>query len=503
MKTVIIIPARYDSTRFPGKPLAMLGDKPVIQWVYEAAKKVPNVDVYVATDDINIATAVTRFGGLFVMTMSSHINGTSRVQEAYRKLKQAGHTYDFIINLQGDEPFIQPENIQSIINVLYENYKNGIGRIVSLYYNRYVPEYCTNPDVVKVKNRDDGSDIAAYFKRILPIGTTDYFKHIGIYGFPIRVFINLRIVDNHEHLEQIDWMRNGFEIEMTSTSNKTIAIDTPKDLQEAKASLKVKKTTQSAPYFTLIAGPCVIENINTTESIAKELYEITQRLNIKLIFKASYVKLNRTNINSFTTIGEDSLKIFEIIRSMFPELTLLTDVHTAAEIPEVSKYVDMLQIPAFLCRQTDLLLTAGRTQKPINIKKGQFLSGKAMKFVVQKIESTGNKQIMLTERGTTFGYEDLVVDFRNIPIMQTNGYPVFVDVTHSLQKPNQPEGITGGDPSMIETIAKCAIAAGADGIFLETHPDPSCALSDGQSMLKLNLVKNLLEKLVSLKKGLI
>ena len=248
----------------------------------------------------------------------------------------------------------------------------------------------------------------------------------------------------------------------------------------------------------LIAGPCVVENETITNEVATIVTEICRKLQIPYVFKASYKKANRTSSNSFTGIGD--IKALEIIKHIGEKYKVptTTDVHTAEECVMAAKYVDILQIPAFLCRQTDLLLAAVETGKIVNVKKGQFLSGESMKFVVEKIKPVNDK-IMLTERGTTFGYQDLVVDFRNIPIMKKNNVPVIMDCTHSLQQPNQTGGVTGGNPEMIETIAKAAIATGADGIFIETHPNPKEAKSDGANMLHISKLENLLEQLLLLK----
>lgn len=261
------------------------------------------------------------------------------------------------------------------------------------------------------------------------------------------------------------------------------------------------KHTDSGSFF-LIAGPCIIENDKNPFEIAEEIIMITDKLKIPFIFKASYRKANRSKLDSFTGIGDiEGLEILKAIKEKY-NVPVLTDVHTAEEASIAADYVDVLQIPAFLCRQTDLLLAAARTGKPVNIKKGQFLSADAMKYAVEKVKQSGNNQIMLTERGTMLGYQDLVVDFRNIPWMQENLVPVVADVTHSLQQPNQAGGVSGGHPEMIETIAKAAIAVGADGIFIETHPDPGKALSDGENMLPLDQLESLLEKLVRIRKAL-
>ena len=255
--------------------------------------------------------------------------------------------------------------------------------------------------------------------------------------------------------------------------------------------------------FFLIAGPCVVENEELVNTVAEKVYAICKKLRIPYIFKASYKKANRTSASSFTGLGDKTgLEIIKATGKKF-NLPLTTDIHSEQEARLAAEYVDILQIPAFLCRQTELLIAAGETGKIVNVKKGQFVSGPSMQFAVEKIRKTGNDKIMLTERGTTFGYQDLVVDYRNIPYMQKTGVPVVMDCTHSLQQPNQISGVTGGNPQLISTIASAAIATGADGIFIETHPDPACALSDGANMLKLDLLEELLTKLVRLRTAVI
>jgi 2-dehydro-3-deoxyphosphooctonate aldolase (KDO 8-P synthase) len=254
--------------------------------------------------------------------------------------------------------------------------------------------------------------------------------------------------------------------------------------------------------FFLIAGPCVVESNELLMEVADKVSAICKKLRIPYILKSSYRKANRTSGSSFTGIGDElALKMLQNIGSQF-SLPVITDVHSPEEAVSAANYVDVLQVPAFLCRQTDLLAAAAQTEKIINVKKGQFVSGEAMRFAVDKIKAAGNEKIMLTERGTTFGYQDLVVDMRNIPAMQAHGVPVIMDVTHSLQQPNQSSGVTGGNPQMIGTIARAAIAAGADGLFIETHPDPSKAKSDGANMLKLDLLEDLLAQLVKIRKAL-
>lgn len=253
--------------------------------------------------------------------------------------------------------------------------------------------------------------------------------------------------------------------------------------------------------FFLIAGPCVVESEEIVSEVAEKVYDLCKKYSIPFVLKASYKKANRTSASSFTGPGDEKgLDILQQVAKKF-KLPCTTDIHSEREAAMAAAYVDILQIPAFLCRQTELLLAAGETGKIVNVKKGQFLSGGSMKFAVEKISNTGNEKVMLTERGTTFGYQDLVVDYRNIPIMQEAGVPVVMDCTHSLQQPNQTSGVTGGNPQMIGTIASAAIAAGADGLFIETHPDPSCAKSDGANMLKLDLLEELLVKLVKLRKA--
>ena len=254
--------------------------------------------------------------------------------------------------------------------------------------------------------------------------------------------------------------------------------------------------------FFLLAGPCVIEDEASPLFIAEALKSICQKLDIPLVFKGSYRKANRSRLDSFTGIGDEkALHVLQNVKKEFG-IPVVTDIHSAEEAPMAAEYVDILQIPAFLCRQTDLLVAAAKTGKTVNIKKGQFLSGEAMGFAVEKVRQSGNDKVMLTERGSMFGYQDLVVDYRNIATMQKFEVPVILDVTHSLQQPNQSCGITGGQPELIGLIAKAGIAAGADGLFMEVHPAPQNAKSDGANMLRLDLVESLLQQLVRIKEAL-
>ena len=262
------------------------------------------------------------------------------------------------------------------------------------------------------------------------------------------------------------------------------------------------KQTYLPKSFFLIAGPCVVESEELVMEIAEKLAALGKIYGIPCVFKASYRKANRTSAGSFTGIGDDlGLSLVKKAGEAFG-LPTTSDIHSAPEAALAAPFVDILQSPAFLCRQTDLLQAAAATGKVVNVKKGQFLSGPSMKFAVEKIQQAGNDQIILTERGNSFGYQDLVVDYRNIPWMQEHGVPVVMDCTHSLQQPNQSSGVTGGNPQLIGTIAKAAIAAGADGLFIETHPNPSIAKSDGANMLPLHLLEPLLEQLVSIRKAL-
>lgn len=260
---------------------------------------------------------------------------------------------------------------------------------------------------------------------------------------------------------------------------------------------KLKNT--SSGYFFLMAGPCAIESEKMAMQIGERIVDISDRLKIPYIFKGSYRKANRSRLDSFAGIGDK--KALNILRkvSEYFNIPTVTDIHSAEEAKMAAEYVDVLQIPAFLCRQTDILVAAAKTGKVVNIKKGQFLSAEAMQFAVTKVQENGNYNVVLTERGTTFGYQDLIIDYRGIPVMQQMNVPVVLDITHSLQQPNQASGVTGGKPELIETVARAGIAVGVDGIFIETHPNPAEAKSDGANMLQLDLLEPLLKKLIQLK----
>jgi 2-dehydro-3-deoxyphosphooctonate aldolase (KDO 8-P synthase) len=262
------------------------------------------------------------------------------------------------------------------------------------------------------------------------------------------------------------------------------------------------KHTQSNQFF-ILAGPCAIEGRDMAMQIAERIKTVSDKLNIPFIFKGSYRKANRSRLDSFTGIGDEkALKILAEVGQQF-DVPTVTDIHESGEAAMAAEYVDVLQIPAFLCRQTDLLVAASNTGKVVNVKKGQFLSAEAMKFAVQKIRESGNENVMLTDRGNSFGYQDMIVDFRGIPVMQENNCPVIMDITHSLQQPNQTAGVTGGKPELIGTIAKAAIAVGVDGLFLETHHNPAVAKSDGANMLHLDNLENLLTNLTRIRESII
>lgn len=262
-------------------------------------------------------------------------------------------------------------------------------------------------------------------------------------------------------------------------------------------------SSSSTGNFFLLAGPCVIEGEEMAMSIASEILPICRRLDIPFVFKGSYRKANRSRLDSFTGIGDlKALRILKKVRDEFG-IPVVTDIHETSEAEMAAEYVDILQIPAFLCRQTDLLVAAARTGKLVNIKKGQFLSPESMHYAVEKVRDAGGTMVAVTDRGTMFGYGDLIIDYRGIPTMQQQcDCPVILDVTHSLQQPNQGSGVTGGRPDMIETVAKAGVAVGVDGLFMETHPNPSAAKSDGANMLRLDLLEGLLEKLTRLRMAL-
>lgn len=262
------------------------------------------------------------------------------------------------------------------------------------------------------------------------------------------------------------------------------------------------KNGNSSAFF-LMAGPCAIEGEEIALRIAERIVTITDKLNIPYIFKGSYRKANRSRVDSFTGIGDEkALKILEKVGETFGVPTV-TDIHESHEAAMAAAYVDVLQIPAFLCRQTELLVAAAETNKVVNIKKGQFLSAESMIFAVDKVRDSGNDKVFLTDRGNTFGYQDLIVDYRGLPVMKSFGVPTVMDCTHSLQQPNQTSGVTGGKPELIGTIAKAAIAVGADGLFIETHPDPANAKSDGANMLHLDRLEDLLTQLIRIREAIL
>jgi len=268
------------------------------------------------------------------------------------------------------------------------------------------------------------------------------------------------------------------------------------------ASIPQIKLYDSNNFF-LFAGPCITESEEMVMQIAERIKAITEKLEIPYVFKASYRKANRSRLDSFSGIGDEkALKILAKVRSEL-NLAVVTDIHSAEEAAMAAEYVDVLQIPAFLCRQTDILVAAAKTGKVVNIKKGQFVAADSMKWAAQKVIDSGNNNVILTDRGTQFGYQDLIVDYRSIPAMQELGYPTVLDITHSLQQPNQSSGVSGGKPELIETIARAGISVGVDGLFIETHPNPAEAKSDGSNMLQIDLLEGLLERLVAIRQTIL
>lgn len=267
--------------------------------------------------------------------------------------------------------------------------------------------------------------------------------------------------------------------------------------------MKIIQQLTDKDMFFLLAGPCVIEGERMAMQIAEHISELTDKLGIPYVFKGSFKKANRSRLDSFTGIGDEkALKILDKVRRSF-QIPVVTDIHTAEDAVMAAEYVDVLQIPAFLCRQTDLLIAAAQTGKIVNIKKGQFLAPDSMHFAVEKVRESGNDNVMVTERGTTFGYQDLIIDYRGVDIMHdTCKCPVVLDITHSLQQPNQSCGVTGGKPELIECVAKAGIAVGVDGIFIETHPEPCNAKSDGANMLQLDRLEDLLQKLIRIRQAI-
>ncbi|MEZ5047868.1 MAG: 3-deoxy-8-phosphooctulonate synthase [Chitinophagaceae bacterium] len=256
-------------------------------------------------------------------------------------------------------------------------------------------------------------------------------------------------------------------------------------------------------HFFILAGPCVVENKEVLFETAETLKNISEKYEIPLAFKASFEKANRSSIHSFTGIGREKAKDLLLEVKNHFQVPIITDIHTEEDAQFAAGFADILQIPAFLCRQSSLLIAAANTGKVVNIKKGQFLAASSMQFAMEKVTTQGNEKVMATERGTFFGYSDLVVDYRGITEMKSFNKPVVMDCTHALQQPNQSSGVTGGKPELIETIAKCAIVSGADGLFIETHPDPSKALSDGANMLKLSDFEQLMKKLIPIRRAIL
>ena len=379
-------------------------------------------------------------------------------------------------NIRGIEAITGKSNFdisEYIIKILIDNFS---------YKKAFFAFLCKISVAKKIMNRLWKNNLQYKSAEIYPIDSKKYFS-AAVDACLFYLDCSEKIENLEEYNNKLKEQKKNIEIEMN------------------KINLPLLKEYNNDNFF-LLAGPCVVEGEEITHEIARELKGICERLQIPLVFKASYRKANRSKASSFTGIGDEkALKVLKKVRDTFG-VPVVTDIHGPEEAEMAAEYVDVLQIPAFLCRQTDLLVAAAKTGKIVNIKKGQFLSPGAMKFAADKVVEAGNSQVMLTERGTTFGYQDLLVDYRGIPEMQTFGHPVVLDVTHSLQQPNQTSGVTGGMPALIETVAKAGVAVGVDGLFMETHEDPSVAKSDGANMLKLDLLEELLVKLVRIRQAI-
>ena len=441
MKFIAIIPARYASTRFPGKPLALLGGKPVIRRVYEQVAGVLD-DAVVATDDERIYDAVRAFGGRVEMTSPDHRSGTDRCREAYDRL---GAEYDVVVNVQGDEPFIRPSQLEAVKRC-FDDPATDIATLVKPFTEADGIAALENPNSPKVVL--DAQSRAIYFSRsVIPylrgversqwLAHHTFYKHLGLYAFRTEVLC----------------------------------------------------AVTALPQSTL-------EKAESLDTVAERLVAINKALGTDIIFKASFDKANRTSISSFRGPGlEQGLRMLADVRAKWG-LRLLTDIHEAWQAAPVGEVVDVIQIPAFLCRQTDLLTAAARTGKTVNIKKAQFLSGLDMQYPYEKARDAGASEIWLTERGNIYGYNNLVVDFRNIPDMLKIAPTVVMDCTHSVQRPGAAGGKTGGNREFVPAMALAAKAFGANGYFFEVHPDPDHALSDGPNMLNLNDLEGVVKSLL-------
>jgi 2-dehydro-3-deoxyphosphooctonate aldolase (KDO 8-P synthase) len=493
VRAIGIIPARYEASRFPGKVLANVMGKPLIQYVYEEALKSSALeDLVVACDDERILKAVEGFAGRAVMTAREHKSGTDRLTEIANPVDA-----QIVVNIQGDEPLIHFSMIDELVNYLLEN-----PEIPMATFAHQIKDEKDLQDTNVVKVVKDKNNFALYFSRSqiphlrsageVP-GPLTYFKHLGLYAYTkdfLFTFTNLPAgeLEKAERLEQLRALEHGYKIKVLETGFDT------KEVTIGKVSLSNSRT------FALIAGPCVIEEERFCLDCARSLKKITEELDIPFIFKSSYDKANRSALKSYR--GPGLKKGLEILGRIKREVNvpLLSDVHCRAEIKQAASVLDVIQVPAFLSRQTDLLTEAARTKKPINIKKGQFLAPWDVKNVIEKIASCGNKNIIITERGTSFGYNNLVSDMRSIAILKQFGYPVIFDASHSVQLPSALGTASGGQREFIATLARAAVAAGCAGLFVEVHPRPDKAPCDGPNMIDFVQLQRLLKQLKQIDK---
>jgi len=534
LKFLAVIPARYASTRFPGKPLARLGGEPVIRHVWKQVTQV-FADAAVATDDPRIYDAVEAFGGRAVMTSPDHRSGTDRCREAVDKL---GGDPDVIVNVQGDEPFIAPSQLQAIARC-FDDPSTDIATLVKPFTEADGLDALENPNSPKVVL--GSADQALYFSRSVipylrgvpreewlaqtyrhvrlpprdvvqgdrpaPVGTRTgrIARTVAVAGkrvpHPCRYL--RRRDDRHRHAggfgeggrilkiknEKLRIGNQGGGFGRTTVARSHAKPDPDFNPRLSTANSRLMNTT-------FIAGPCVIESAELLDTVAARLTEINRRLGVQIIFKASFDKANRTSIRSYRGVGmEKGLQMLADVRSKWG-LRLLTDIHESWQAAPVGEVVDVIQIPAFLCRQTDLLVAAAKTGRTVNIKKAQFLSGEDMRYPYEKACDAGAADVWLTERGNSFGYNNLVVDFRNIPDMLRIAPTVVMDCTHSVQRPGAAGGKTGGNREFVPAMALAAKAFGANGYFFEVHPDPDHALSDGPNMLNLNDLEGVVKSLL-------
>ena len=479
MKVICVIPARYASTRLPGKPLKLIAGKPMIQRVYEQAKKAKRpTEVIVATDDKRVYDAVLAFGGSACMTREDHPNGTSRLAEVAEKYPDA----DVIVNVQGDEPMIPPE----IIDRLAEAFQAEPGLQMATMKTLMQESEYGDPSAVKVITDKNG--YALYFSRSLipyPRNKTELFKvykHVGIYAYTRTFLMQYAAMastplEQVESLEQLRVLENGYKIKVLESDFRGIGVDTQEDLDAVNKLLDEHSL-----------------------AIGQEVKRICEKLGMPYVFKASYDKANRSSHTSFRGPGlEEGLKQLAAIKKELG-VPVISDVHETIQVEKAAEVLDVMQIPAFLCRQTDLVCAIAKTGRCVNVKKGQFLAPWDMKNVIAKIEAAGNQNILLTERGSSFGYNTLVTDMRGLAIMRELGYPVVMDATHSVQIPGGQGTSSGGQSQYVPHMARAAAAIGIDALFLEVHDDPSKALSDGPNMVRLDRLEALLKDVLAIDK---